>query len=277
MSDQVRVSGWKRALRKVMSRSVGWHIARYLISIAILLLVWWGISVIVEHVKDRALFPNPVRAIQEMWRLRARLMTNFWVSAWRLTLAISIAFTLGYPLGLLIGHQRRLDQLVSPMIFIIYPIPQVAFILPLFLIFGIGDPVKVAIVTSALFFQLLVSARGAAKLIEFEHVTSVRSAGASWWQIYRHVVLPATLPSILTSLRVSVGLGMAFLFIAETTGSVNPLDGGLGSFIDANIYSGAVAFAGIMAMALLGFSLYIIIDIIERLVCRWKYVGRKSS
>ena len=268
---------WKRILRRLASRSVGWNISRYLISISILLLVWWGVSALVEHVKDRAFLPNPVRAIQEMWRLGPMLFRNFWVSAWRLVLAISIAFTLGYPLGLFIGHERRLDQLVSPLIFIIYPIPQVAFILPLFLIFGIGDPVKVAIVTSALFFQLLVSARGAAKLIEMEHITSVRSAGASWWQIYRHVVLPATLPSILTSLRVSVGLGMAFLFIAETTGSVNPVRGGLGSFIDANIYSGAVAFAGIMAMGLLGFSLYIAIDVIERIVCRWKYVGRKSS
>ncbi len=277
MNDRTNDSRWLRVLRRLASRTVGWHISRYLISIVILLLVWWGVSALVEYVKDRAFLPNPVRAIHEVWRLGPTLFQNFWVSAWRLVLAISIAFSLGYPLGLLIGHERRLDELVSPMIFIIYPIPQVAFILPLFLIFGLGNPVKVAIVASALFFQILVSARGAAKLIEFEHVTSVRSAGASWWQIYRHVVLPATLPSILTSLRVSVGLGMAFLFIAETTGSFDPRRGGLGSFIDSNIYSGAVAFAGIMAMALLGFSLYIVIDIIERIVCRWKYIGRKSS
>ena len=277
MNERTHDHSWQRVLRRLASRTIGWHIARYLISIGILLLFWWGVSALVEYVKDRAFLPNPVRAIYEMWRLGPTLFQNFLVSAWRLVLAISIAFTLGYPLGLLIGHERRLDQMVSPMIFIIYPIPQVAFILPLFLIFGLGNPVKVAIVTSALFFQILVSARGAAKLIEFEHVTSVRSAGASWWQIYRHVVLPATLPSILTSLRVSVGLGMAFLFIAETTGSFDPRRGGLGSFIDSNIYSGAQAFAGIMAMALLGLSLYIVIDIIERIVCRWKYVGRKPS
>lgn len=277
MKDRTNAPMWLRVLRRSASRSVGWNIGRYLISIAILLLFWWGVSALVEVVKDRAFLPNPVLAIREMVRLGPNLFRNFWVSAWRLVLAISIAFTLGYPLGLLIGHERRLDGLISPMIFIIYPIPQVAFILPLFLIFGLGNPVKVAIVASALFFQILVSARGAAKLIEFEHVTSVRSAGASWWQIYRHVVLPSTLPSILTSLRVSVGLGMAFLFIAETTGSFDPRRGGLGSFIDSNIYSGPQAFAGIMAMALLGFSLYIVIDIVERILCRWKYVGRKSS
>ncbi len=277
MTDTKRPVQKSQTQRALRSRMVAWHVARYLVSIGVLLLAWWGVSALVEYVKDRAFLPNPVRAIHEMWRLGPSLFRNFWVSAWRLVLAISIAFTLGYPLGLLIGHERRLDQLISPMIFIIYPIPQVAFILPLFLIFGLGNPVKVAIVASALFFQILVSARGAAKLLEFEHITSVRSAGASWWQIYRHVVLPATLPSILTSLRVSVGLGMAFLFIAETTGSFDPTRGGLGSFIDSNIYSPPQAFAGILAMALLGFSLYIVIDIIERLVCRWKYVGRKTS
>lgn len=277
MNESQRPSRWTTLARTVGSRTVGWHLLRYALSIGMLLLCWWGISELVEYVKGRAFLPNPVRAIHEMWRLGPTLLRNFWVSAWRLIMALVIAFTLGYPLGLLIGRERRVDQLVSPMIYIIYPIPQVAFILPLFLIFGLGNPVKVAIVTSAVFFQILVSARGAAKLIELEHITSVRSAGASWWQIYYHVILPATLPSILTSLRVSVGLGMAFLYIAETTGSFDPYSGGLGSFINSNIYSGAQAFAGILAMAILGFSLYILIDVVERIVCRWKYVGRRDA
>jgi len=267
----------RRAGRALREGPVLWHVARYVAAMAILLLVWWIASEVVEAVKGRAFLPNPIRAIAEMTRLGPTLFRNFWVSAWRLVLAMLIALGLGYPLGLLIGHEQKLDQLISPMIYIIYPIPQVAFILILFLIFGLGNPVKVAIVATALFFQILVSARGAAKQIELEHITSVLAAGASRWQVYWHVVLPATLPPILTSLRVSVGLGMAFLYIAETTGSFDPWRGGLGSFIDSNIYSGPQAFAGIMAMALLGLSLYILIEIIERVVCRWKHVSRRGS
>jgi NitT/TauT family transport system permease protein len=192
-------------------------------------------------------------------------------------LAILIAFFTGYPLGLLIGHERWLDRLISPMIYIVYPIPQVAFILLLFLVFGIGNPVKVAIVALALFFQLLVSARGAAKQIDAEHVTSVLSAGASRFQVYWHVVIPETLPSILTSLRVSVGLGMAFLYIAEISGSVSPGRGGLGAFIKASSFNMTQQAAGIMAMALLGLLLYVIIDVIERVACRWRYTARRST
>jgi len=262
---------------KIRDRSFRKAVLMYVVSVGILLLVWEIASLAIAAIKGRAFLPNPIRAIAEMIRLGPLLFRNFWISAWRLVMAIVIAFFTGYPLGLLIGHERRLDQLISPMIYILYPIPQVAFILLLFLIFGIGSPVKVTIVAIALFFQILVSARGAAKQIEEEHVTSVLSAGASRWQVYRHVILPATLPSILTSLRVSVGLGMAFLYIAETTGSFDPRRGGLGPFIKNNMYSGTQAFAGILAMALLGLALYIVIELIERIVCRWKYVSRRPS
>jgi len=262
---------------KLRDRSFRGRIMMYAASVGILLLAWEIASLSIEAIKGRAFLPNPVRAIAEMVRLGPLLFKNFWISAWRLVMAILIAFFTGYPLGLLIGHERRLDQLISPMIYILYPIPQVAFILLLFLIFGIGSPVKVTIVAIALFFQLLVSARGAAKQIEEEYVTSVLSAGASRWQVYWHVILPATLPSILTSLRVSVGLGMAFLYIAETTGSFDPRRGGLGPFIKNNMYSGTQAFAGILAMAILGLALYIVIELIERFACRWKYVPRRPS
>lgn len=274
-----RMQTIRNAIRtKLKDRSILGQISMYVLSIIIVLIVWQVASVIVEAVKGRAFLPTPIRAMAEVIRLGPMLFRNFWISALRLILAILIAFFTGYPLGLLIGHERRLDQLISPMIYLIYPIPQVAFILLLFLVFGIGNPVKVAIVAIALFFQLLVSARGAAKHIEREHVTSVLSAGGSRWQIYRHVILPATLPSILTSLRVSVGLGMAFLYIAEISGAVDVSRGGLGSFIKTNMmYSPPQAFAGILAMAVLGLALYIIIEVIERIVCRWKYVGRKSS
>ncbi len=270
----------KRALTymtdRVRDRSFIGRVALYTASLALLFGLWEIASLVILKVKGVEFLPNPIKAIKEMQRLGPLLFRNFWISAWRLVLAILIAFFTGYPLGLLIGYERWMDQLISPMIYIIYPIPQVAFILILFLVFGIGDPVKVAIVAIAIFFQLLVSARGAAKQIDSEHITSVLSAGASRFQTYWHVVIPETLPSILTSLRVSVGLGMAFLYIAEISGSVSPGRGGLGAFIKASSFNTTQQVAGILAMALLGLFLYVIIDIIERVVCRWRYTARRS-
>ena len=271
----------KRALAyvsdRVRDRSFAGRVAIYIASLALLLAFWEIASLIILKVKGVEYLPNPAKALHEMQRLGPLLFRNFWTSAWRLTLAILIAFATGYPLGLLIGHERWLDRLFSPMIYIVYPIPQVAFILLLFLVFGIGNPVKVAIVAIAIFFQLLVSARGAAKEIDPEHVTSVLSAGASRFQTYWHVVIPETLPSILTSLRVSVGLGMAFLYIAEISGSITPGRGGLGAFIKSSSFNTTQQAAGILAMALLGLILYVLIDIAERIVCRWRYTARRTQ
>lgn len=261
---------------RVRDRSFAGRVAIYVGSLALLFGVWEIASLIILKVKGVEYLPNPVKAIVEMHRLGPILFRNFWTSAWRLVLAILIAFFTAYPLGLLVGREKWMDRVISPMIYIVYPIPQVAFILLLFLIFGIGNPVKVAIVAIAIFFQLLVSARGAAKQIDPEHITSVLSAGASRFQTYWHVVIPETLPSILTSLRVSVGLGMAFLYIAEISGSVVPGRGGLGAFIKASSFNTTQQAAGILAMALLGLVLYVLIDIIERIACRWRYTARRS-
>jgi NitT/TauT family transport system permease protein len=261
--------GSRRSVHPLTKRTL-----TYLISIIVLLALWQVASSTVFALKGRALLPGPFQAFSDLIRNFEVIQRDFWVSAGRLVLAMVIALVLAYPLGLMIGHERRLDQYLSPMIYITYPIPQVAFILFLFLVFGIGNAVKVAIIAFALFFQLLVSARGAAKNISEEYITSVRSAGASHWQVYWHVLLPATLPDILTSLRVSVGLGMAFLYIAETTAV---LGSGLGQLVEGSMYRPSLASAGIVAMAVLGLLLYLVLDLIERVACRWKYTQRRPD
>ena len=219
------------------------------------------------------ILPGPFNALSQVVKNAAELQRNFAASAWRLILAILISLVVATPLGLLIGREPTLDRYFSPIIYITYPIPQVALILFLFVVFGTGSATKVTMVALALFFQILVSARGAAKNINEEHITSVLSAGASRWQVYWHVVLPATLPEILTSVRVSIGLGIAFLYIAETRAALGT---GLGSYINKHmLFNRERAFAGIIAMAILGLLLYIAVDVIERLACRWKYVKRR--
>ena len=249
------------------------RVLTYVISIMALLLAWELASLAVNGINHAIILPGPFNALSQVVKNAAELQRNFAASAWRLILAILISLVTATPLGLLIGREPTLDRYFSPIIYITYPIPQVALILFLFVVFGTGSATKVTMVALALFFQILVSARGAAKNIDEEHITSVLSAGASRWQVYWHVVLPATLPEILTSVRVSIGLGIAFLYIAETRAALGT---GLGSYINKHmLFSRDRAFAGIIAMAILGLLLYIAVDVIERVVCRWKYVKRR--
>jgi NitT/TauT family transport system permease protein len=274
--------GW-RAVRRVEKRSLLRQILTYALSIALILGVWevaslianWTISDTQINGVSRNILPGPFDTLSQVAKNAQELQRHFLSSAWRLLLAILIALATAVPIGLVVGRERILDRLFSPVIYIAYAIPQVALILFFFVVFGTGSATMVAMVALALFFQILVSARGAAKNVAFEHLTSVLSAGATRWQVYRHVVLPASLPSILTSVRVSIGLGIAFLYIAETNAALGK---GLGAYIKKYmLFQRDRAFAGIVAMALLGLLLYILIDVIERVVCRWKYTSRGPS
>ncbi len=250
------------------------RVLTYIVSLATLLFLWEMASVAVNAINNAALLPGPFDALSQVVKNAAELQRNFAASAWRLVLAILISLAGAMPLGLVIGREPALDRFFSPIIYITYPIPQVALILFLFVVFGTGSATKVVMVALVLFFQILVSAQGAAKNIDEEHVTSVVSAGATRWQVYWHVIVPATLPEILTSVRVSIGLGIAFLYIAETQAALGT---GLGSFINKNmLFRRDKAFAGIVAMAMLGLLLYVAVDVIERIACRWKYVKRRS-
>jgi NitT/TauT family transport system permease protein len=249
------------------------RVMTYIVSLAVLLLFWEIASLVVNAINQAPLLPGPFDALSQVVKNAAELQRHFFASAWRLILAMSIALATAVPLGLLVGRERTLDRFISPMIYIVYPIPQVALILFFFIVFGTGSATKVAMVALVLFFQILVSARGAAKNIDEEHLTSVLSAGASHAQVYWHVIFPATLPEILTSMRVSIGLGIAFLYIAETQVGQST---GLGAFIKKYmLFRRDRAFAGIVAMAVLGLVLYVAIDLLERLLCRWKYVKRR--
>ncbi|HBR09824.1 ABC transporter permease subunit [Candidatus Bipolaricaulota bacterium] len=245
------------------------------VSIAGLLFAWWIFSLILEVVRGVAIIPNPWQALVEVARNADEISRHLSASAIRLVTSMVIAFLAAVPLGLIIGHERRFDRLATPLIYITYPIPQVVFLPVLFIIFGLGDAVRITVISLALFFQILISARGAAKGITREDLVSALSAGAGRFQVYRHVVLPASLPAILTSMRVSIGLGMALLFLSETA----PLRTlrGLGSFIAEHLaFRRDIAFAGVVAMAFLGLILYILLDVIERIVCRWRYVKRRD-
>jgi NitT/TauT family transport system permease protein len=260
-------------MAQVEKRSLIRQIVTYVASIVVLLFFWWVASLAVNAINRLELLPGPFEALSQVVKNAAELRRHFWLSAWRLVLALLLALTVGVPVGLFIGRERFLDRFISPMIYITYPIPQVALLLVLFIIFGIGNATIVAMVTLALLFQILVSARGEAKNIDEEYIISVLSAGARRWQIYWHVILPATLPGILTSVRVSIGLGVAFLYIAETT----VMGGGLGFYIKNHmLFARDRAFAGIVTLALLGLLLYVVVDVLERVFCRWKYAKGRS-
>jgi len=246
----------------------------YIVSVLMLLVLWqlasWIVHLALPLQKARIL-PGPLEAMLVFpahWR---DIGEHFLGTAFRLISALLISLVTAVPLGLSIGHERWARRLFSPLIYTAYPIPKVVFWPILFVLLNFGEAARISFVVLVVFFQLLVSARDAAANIPKDYVLSALAAGVSRAKIYWHVVLPAALPAIFTSLRISLGLGIFAVFIAEATFKYgNPK--GLGYYIRNNLVASELVFAGIMALGILGLGLYLLIEVLERWLCRWKYV-----
>lgn len=244
------------------------HVVGRLLAVPILLLVW---EVAARLIGSPAL-PGPVEAIVQFGRVLPTLLPHAGVSFYRIIVALAVGTALALPLGLLIGRSPRLDAIAAPLTFLTYPIPKVVFLPVLMVLMGIGDASKIALIAIIVFFQILITARDAARAIPEGMITSVRSLGGTPLQIVRHVVVPATLPEVFTALRISIGTAIAVLFLSESfAGST-----GLGAYISDmwGIVNYRSMFAGIIAMALLGAMLYEAIDFLENRLTRWRKTAR---
>jgi len=246
----------------------------YLVSVVVLLLLWWLASatfpVIFNNPLAQKVLPPPFEVLTMLGKEWSKMGNHFIASGLRVLWGLLLSLTFAVPAGLIIGFERRLNQMMSPLVYLTYPVPKVVFLPILFVLFNLEDGSRIALITLVLSFQILLSARDAAQNIAARHTLSVRSAGANRWQLYAHVVFPASLPAILTAARISIGLAFATLYLAETF--VRPRYG-LGKYILENFQLNGYAkvTAGILMMGVLGFLFYILLDLLERLLCRWKF------
>jgi NitT/TauT family transport system permease protein len=143
------------------------------------------------------------------------------------------------------------------------------FLPVIYVLMGIIDISKIFLIAIIIFFQILVVVRDEAANLHPELILSVRSLGAGRRALFRYVYFPASLPAMLTALRVSVGTAIAVLFIAEQSLTTY----GLGYYIVVETYQVLrypEMYAGILAMSLLGLALYFVIYNLELSVNRYK-------
>jgi ABC-type nitrate/sulfonate/bicarbonate transport system permease component len=236
------------------------------LTVLVLLIIWQMISLVVH----KTILPTPVKVAQVfVTELGNGLITHFLASLWRVLASMALAILLAAPAGLILGQSKRLNNLFSPMIYLLYPVPKVVLVPVVLLFLGIGDLPKITIIFLILFFQILVLVRDQAAALRPELIQSVRSLGAGRRALFRFVYLPASLPAILTALRQSVGTSIAVLYVAELFATQK----GLGYYIYLNgstLFNYPAMYAGVVAMSLLGLGLYFSVDWLERWLTPWK-------
>ncbi|HBY98238.1 MAG: ABC transporter permease [Ardenticatenaceae bacterium] len=241
-----------------------------LIGFAMVLVIWQLLAIVIA----RSILPPPATVLATLAAelTLGELRRHFLVSAWRVVASIALALATAVPAGLVLGQSPALDRFFQPLIYITYPIPKIVF-LPIVLIFlGIGDASKIAIIWLILFFQVLVVVRDEAATLRPELIASVRSLGAGRMALFRFVYLPATIPAVLTALRLSIGTAVAVLFFAESFATTS----GLGYYIIVESFSRvayAQMYAGVVALSLLGLSLYFLANWLERRLAPWLFLS----
>lgn len=228
--------------------------------------LWWVLAVVV----DSPALPTPLATLPVLVEELPAILPEFWASLGRLLLAMLIGTVLGVPVGLWMGRSKRGDAIFGPVLYVLYPVPKIVFLPVLFILFGLGGQAKVILIAIAIFFQMLVTMRDAAKNVPAGAVDSMRSLGAGKAAILRDVVLPASLPDLFTALRITTGTAVAVLFIAESMAGSS----GLGYFIMHawSLLEYEQMFAGIVVMAVLGVIVYEVFEVLEHRLTKWRRV-----
>jgi NitT/TauT family transport system permease protein len=239
-----------------------------LITVLALLAIWQLAALAI----NRPILPTPVLVGEALWRELSSgdLGAHFLSSLWRVLASTFLAIITAAPLGMILGQSQRINSLLSPAIYLANPIPKVVLVPIVLLFFGIGDLPKIVIIFLILFFQILVLVRDQAAAIRPELIQSVRSLGAGRRALFRFVYLPASVPAVLTALRLSVGTAVAVLYVAELFATQR----GLGYFIyysGSTLFDYAAMYAGIVALSLMGFCLYFTVDWLERRIAPWQF------
>ncbi|WP_462332513.1 ABC transporter permease [Schwartzia sp. (in: firmicutes)] len=232
----------------------------------VIILICWEIFALIVNLP---IIPHPVKVFQKLYMIFGTMISvHLLQSLYRILTGLVCAVLIGVPLGICIGYFPRIERLCSPLVYLLYPVPKVALLPIVMLLFGTGDVSKVLIIFAIIIFQIVLSIRDSIHEISEELYYPLKSLGASFKDIFFDILWPASLPRLLTALRISTATSISVLFFTETFGTKY----GLGYFImDAWLRVNYLEmYAGIIVLSLLGLTVFCIFDLLEKMFCSWK-------
>jgi len=200
-------------------RGFGLNVAKRLVPwlVPVGLIVVWQIASSLGWLSTRVL-PAPVDVVKAAWNLTVsgELWTHVKVSAGRALAGLAIGGGAGLALGLLTGSVKFFETLLDSTIQMVRNIPALALIPLVILWFGIDESAKLFLISVSVFFPIYLNTFHGIRNVDPQLIEMGRTYGLTRWQLYREVILPGALSSILVGLRFSLGLMWVILIVAET-------------------------------------------------------------
>ena len=239
-----------------------------LISPVVFLLIWE--LLVMLGVLDRRFFPAPSETIARLVELlqSGELVTATVITLRRMAVGFVLAAVPGVMIGLFMGANRMARVVLSPLISALYPVPKIALVPMVVILFGIGETSKYAVVAISVFFLVVIHTMAGVLNVEERYFDIARNNGARSWDLLWTVAIPASLPNILTGINLALGFALTVIVGTEL---LLP-QGGLGALIwkSYNIYDIPTIFAGLIVVALLGWAFTTLMSEAERQLLPWR-------
>jgi len=189
-------------------------------------------------------------------------------SLFRSLTGLVAGIALAVPIGLAMGHSRRISAALVPIFGFFRPIPPIAFIPLMILWFGIGELSKILIIFAASFNYTVLNSAAGMRAVPEQLIRKGRNLGLTRWQLFTSVMLPAAMPHVFTGIKTSTAVSWAIVVAAELIAAQE----GLGFIIqDAGTFFRITdVFFGIIVIGLIGVSLELAISFIERRTLHWQ-------
>jgi len=206
---------WPRLQLAAVLRDLSQRLLPWVLPVGLVAL--WQIASAQGWLSTRVL-PAPSEVVKATWALSAsgELWTHVKVSAGRALAGLAVGGGLGLAFGLLTGSVKFFETLLDSTIQMVRNIPALALIPLVILWFGIDESAKLFLIAVSVFFPIYINTFHGIRNVDPGLIEMGRTYGLTRWQLYREVILPGALSSILVGLRFSLGLMWVILIVAET-------------------------------------------------------------
>lgn len=218
---------------------------------------------------DLRYFPRPTTIGMSLWGL---FLGDLWLDFQASFLRIFCGFLLGsvpaLVLGVVMGLSRPIRFALNPIVYSTYPIPKIAVLPLIILIFGLGEMSKIVVVAIGAFYLVLINTIAGVINIDTIYFDVAKNFCLRRRDLYLRVILPAALPMMIAGLKLALGVSLLLIVAAEMLGA----DHGIGHMIwdSWQTFNVPRMYGGLIIISALGYLLSVIADYIERSLLPWR-------
>lgn len=179
--------------------------------------------------RNGGLMPTPTETVKAMISLLDKGYSNisFWnhfgISMYRLFMAMILAILIGVPLGLISGYFKNIRLMIEPFINFYKPLPPLSYYVLLIMFLSINEASKIMLLFLAGFAPIYVACTQAVLSVNTKYIRHAKSLGASDFYIFKTIILPASLPQIMTGIRTAIAVAYTTLASAEMIAATSGL------------------------------------------------------